>query len=133
MDNAQYIETINQNNENPSVKAKNESFWKALWLRMTGLAELDKCLIKSKPNELSDIQKKSIAEFEATDLAVWKDLAFWGKNTKKLSLVERKRIDHIISFLETDREIQIDSIENALNILKKSTDIGFVIQLSIIK
>ena len=128
-----YIETINQNNENPSVKAKNESFWKALWLRMTGLAELDKCLIKSKPNELSDIQKKSIAEFEATDLAVWKDLAFWGKNTKKLSLVERKRIDHIISFLETDREIQIDSIENALNILKKSTDIGFVIQLSIIK
>lgn len=126
-----YIDKINNQGDNPSVKAKNSAFWKELLLRMANLPELSKSVLTSKTAVLSDVQKKSLEQFNDINLSTWRDLAAWGKATKKLSLVERKRVDHIISYMESGREILVENAINGLTILKKSQDLGFSIQLTL--
>lgn len=123
-----YIDKISSDGDNPSVKAKNQTFWKALLLRMANMPELSKSVIQSKPNALTDTQKKLYQEFLGINIDVWKDLSKWGKETRKLSLVERKRIDHIVSYIDTGKEIVYENAQNAIEILKKSGDLGFQLQ-----
>lgn len=120
-----FIDKINQDGENPTVKAKNATFWKTLLLRMANMPELSKSLIRTKSNTLTEAQKKILAQFQTIDISVWMNLATWSKNTRKLSLVERKRVDHIINFLQSKREIQFESAQNGMEILNKSMDQGF--------
>ena len=122
-----YIDKINGEGDNPSVKAKNSTFWKALLLRMANMPELSKSVIQTKPNVLTDAQKKLYQEFLAIDVNLWKNLSKWGKESRKLSLVERKRIDHIISYLENNKEVLFDNAQNGIEILNKSKDLGFQI------
>lgn len=124
-----YVALINQNGENPSVKAKNSTFWKNLLLRMANMPELSKNVIKIKEDSLSDIQMKRLNEFKSTELIVWKDLAEWAKQTKNLSLVERKRIDHVITYLEDGKDVIYDHANSSLDILEKSKDLGFSVQM----
>lgn len=128
---SKYTTLISQNGENPATKAKKQAFWKEVLLRMANMPELPKSLIRVRANELSDAQQKLVSRFNEININVWKDLATWGKSTKKLSLAERKRVDHIVSYLDTDREVTVESAMAGLEILDKSKDLGFVIQFAI--
>lgn len=120
-----YITLISQQGDNPSVKAKNVTFSKEIALRMANMTELPKTVIKVKEDVLTEVQKRRMEAFAAIKVDTWKELASWGKQTKNLSLVERKRIDHVISYLESDKTITFEHAKNSLEILEKSYDLGF--------
>lgn len=121
-----YIDSITQSGDNPTVKAKNATFWKNILLRMSNMPELSRNVIKVKVGMLSDAQKERYKEFETISVDTWKKLADWARTTKKLSLVERKRIDHIITYIETGKNIIFDNANSGMEILSKAQDLGFV-------
>jgi hypothetical protein len=121
-----YIDSLTQGGDNPTVKAKNATFWKNILLRMANMPELSRNVIKVKVGMLSDAQKEKYKEFEAISVELWRKLAEWARTTKKLSLVERKRIDHIITYKETGKNIIFDNANSGMEILSKAQDLGFV-------
>jgi hypothetical protein len=120
-----YLDSLNQNGENPTVKAKNQAFWTNLKLRLANIPELSRNVICVKADILSDSQKKKIEEFDTINITTWSALAEWARSTKRLSLVERKRIDHTISYLNSGKDIIFDHVRSCMDILEKAKDLGF--------
>lgn len=120
-----YLDSLNQNGENPTVKAKNQTFWTNLKLRLANIPELSRNVICVKADVLSEGQKKKIEEFDTVCIATWEALADWARSTKRLSLVERKRIDHTISYLNSGKDIIFDHVKSCMDILEKAKDLGF--------
>lgn len=129
---ADYIQSIAKdgadlNNINPSVVAKKEEFWKTICLRVTNMPEIERELLEAKKDEeLSADQKKLVESFNEVEQDVWDSLVGWGKTSRKLSLLERKRIEHVAAAKLKDKMLSFSYIQDAMNILKKSKDLGWV-------
>ena len=83
-------------------------------------------VIKSSSSELSQEEKETIEKLKAIDIDVWTRLSVWGKQTKKMSIMEKKRIDHIIVALgKAPNSITYSAAESCLKILRMSEDAGF--------
>ena len=121
---------MGQDGLNPTVKAKNDSFWKDITLRMVGLPELDKVLLSSNEEELADENKAKKEQFEKIPAETWQQLANWGKVAKKLSLLERKKLDHAFALSSADKKLPFSIISDVMDIYKKSQDLGFIPQAS---
>lgn len=120
-----YILTITQKGDNPTVKAKNSSFWNDIQLRLSNLPELDRSLMGTEnSNVLTPEQVNRINELKECG-ADWGELLNWGKATRNLSLLERKRIEHLVVDLKNNKDIEFKVANDALNILSKSEDLGF--------
>lgn len=121
-----YIMLLTQKGENPSVKAKNLGFWNDIQLRLASLGEIDSnVFVVNNSNVLTQDQVNRISELKSMNID-WKKLLEWGKTTRQLSLLERKRIEHLIASIDADKEIEYKAANDALNILAKSEDLGFV-------
>lgn len=127
-----YILKLGQEGLNPSVKAKREPFWKDIILRMVGLPELDKALLAVNEDELTAESQAKIEAFEHVERDIWQQLAAWGKECKKLSLLERKKLDHVFALLGADKKLPFNIISDVMDIYKKSQDMGFARQMSIL-
>lgn len=125
-----YILKLGQEGLNPSVMAKREAFWKDITLRIVGLPELDKVLLAANEEELTAKSQAKIDDFEKMNRNVWKDLAIWGKEYKKLSLLERKKLDHVYALMEAEKKLPFNTISDVMDIYKKSKDMGFIHQTS---
>lgn len=122
---------LGQDGLNPSVKAKNESFWKEITLRMVGLPELEKALLSSSDIEQTADNQAKRTEFEKLPADTWQLLSVWGKTTKKLSLLERKKLDHAYALSVADKKLPFNIISDVMAIYKKSKDLGYTPQSSI--
>ena len=58
----------------------------------------------------------------------WHQLAVWGKETRKLSLLERKKLDHAYALSTTDKKLPSSIIFDVMDIYKKSQDLGYTSQ-----
>jgi hypothetical protein len=115
-----YILKVGEDGTNPSVKAKKDSFWNDIMLRMVKLPELDKVLLAvHNDNELTDEEKKHKDEFAKYSIEDWSKLSSWGKANKKLSLLERKKIDHVVAMKNLGKEIPYTMANDALSIIEK--------------
>lgn len=123
-----YILKLAQDGLNPSVKAKKEQFWKEVTLRMAALPELDKALLAVNEEELTAENQAKIESFEKMERNTWQQLAIWGKESKKLSLLERKKLDHVYALLGADKKLPFNIISDVMDIYKKSHDLGFAQQ-----
>lgn len=126
-----YILKLGQDGLNPTVKAKNEPFWKDITLRMVGLPELDKVLLSSNEEELTAESQAKIEMFEKLPADTWRQLAVWGKESKKLSLLERKKLDHAYTLSSADKKLPFNIISDVMDIYKKSQDLGYTPQASL--
>ena len=126
-----YILKLGQEGVNPSVKAKNEPFWKDITLRMVGLPELDKVLLSSNEDELTAKNQAKIEQFEKLPADTWRQLAIWGKDARKLSLLERKKLDHAYALASNDKKLPFNIISDVMEIYKKSQDLGYTPQASL--
>lgn len=126
-----YILKLGQEGLNPSVKAKNEPFWKDITLRMVGLPELDKVLLSSNEDELTAENQEKIEQFEKLPSNMWRQLSVWGKDARKLSLLERKKLDHAFALSSADKKLPFNIISDVMAIYKKSQDLGYTPQASL--
>lgn len=126
-----YILKLGQEGVNPSVKAKNEPFWKDITLRMVGLSELDKVLLSSNEDELTAENQAKIEQFEKLPADTWRQLAVWGKDVRKLSLLERKKLDHAYALASNDKKLPFNIISDVMEIYKKSQDLGYTLQATL--
>lgn len=120
-----YNMKLGQEGLNPSVKAKKDTFWKDITLRMVGLPELDKALLAVNEDELTAEGLAKIEQFEKLPSDTWRQLVVWGKEFKKLSLLERKKLDHAYSLVRADKKLPFNIISDVMSIYKKSQDLGF--------
>lgn len=126
-----YILKLGQEGLNPTVKAKNEPFWKDITLRMVGLPELDKVLLSSNEDELTAETQAKIEQFEKLPTDTWRQLAVWGKDARKLSLLERKKLDHAYALAIADKKLPFNIITDVMDIYKKSQDLGYIPQATL--
>ena len=126
-----YILKLGQEGLNPTVKAKREPFWKEITLRMVGLPELDKALLSVNEEELTAESQAKIEKFEQMPTETWRQLAIWGKDSRKLSLLERKKLDHAFALSSADKKLPFNIISDVMDIYKKSQDLGYAQQASL--
>lgn len=126
-----YNMKLGQEGLNPSVKAKKDTFWKDITLRMVGLPELDKALLAVNEEELTAESQAKIEQFEKLPSDTWHQLAIWGKEAKKLSLLERKKLDHAYALSNADKKLPFNIITDVMDIFKKSQDLGYTPQASL--
>lgn len=123
-----YILKLGQEGLNPTVKAKRELFWKEITLRMVGLPELDKALLSVNEEELTAESQAKIEQFGHLSAETWRQLSIWGKESRKLSLLERKKLDHAFALSSTDKKLPFNIISDVMDIYKKSQDLGYAQQ-----
>ena len=126
-----YNMKLGQEGLNPSVKAKKDTFWKDITLRMVGLPELDKALLAVNEEELTAESQAKIEQFEKLPSDTWRQLAIWGKDAKKLSLLERKKLDHAYALSNADKKLPFNIITDVMDIYKKSQDLGYTPQATL--
>lgn len=126
-----YNMKLGQEGLNPSVKAKKDTFWKDITLRMVGLPELDKALLAVNEEELTAESQAKIEQFEKLPSDTWRQLAIWGKDAKKLSLLERKKLDHAYALSSADKKLPFNIITDVMDIYKKSQDLGYTPQATL--
>ncbi len=127
-----YILKLGQEGLNPSVKAKKDTFWKEITLRMIGLPELDKALLSINEEELTADNQEKIEHFEKLPAETWRQLSIWGKESRKLSLLERKKLDHAFALSSADKKLPFNIISDVMDIYKKSQDLGYAPQTSLL-
>lgn len=122
-----YITKIAQDGINPTVAAKRTDFCSTIKIQMANVkfpAILS--LVKKNEEELTPEQQASIDAVLAIPVDVWAKLSTWGKETHKMSIMEKKRIDHVIVALgKNPKTINYSSAEGCLKILRMSEDAGF--------
>lgn len=126
-----YNMKLGQEGLNPSVKAKRDTFWKDITLRMVALPELDKALLAVNEEELTAESQAKIEQFEKLPSDTWRQLAIWGKDAKKLSLLERKKLDHAYALSSADKKLPFNIITDVMDIYKKSQDLGYTPQATL--
>lgn len=126
-----YNMKLGQEGLNPSVKAKRDTFWKDITLRMVALPELDKALLAVNEEELTAENQAKIEQFEKLPSDTWRQLAIWGKDAKKLSLLERKKLDHAYALSTNDKKLPFNIITDVMDIYKKSQDLGYTPQATL--
>lgn len=126
-----YNMKLGQEGLNPSVKAKKDTFWKDITLRMVGLPELDKALLAVNEEEMTAESQAKIEQFEKLPADTWRQLAIWGKDAKKLSLLERKKLDHAYALANADKKLPFNIITDVMDIFKKSQDLGYTPQATL--
>lgn len=122
-----YITKIAQEGINPTVVAKRADFCSTIKIQMANVKfPANLSLVKKDDEELTPDQQAAIDAVVAIPIEVWSRLSFWGKETHKMSIMEKKRIDHIVVALSKNpKSINYSSAEGCLKILRMSEDTGF--------
>ena len=122
-----YITKIAQEGINPTVVAKRADFCSTIKIQMANVKfPANLSLVKKNEEELTPDQQAAIDAVIAIPVEVWAKLSSWGKETHKMSIMEKKRIDHIMVALgKNPKSISYSSAEGCLKILRMSEDAGF--------
>ena len=75
---------------------------------------------------MSQEQVAVIEKVIAIGSEVWRALASWGKKTRIMSIMEKKRIEHLASAIDREMEIAYPIAESCLKILELAKENGFV-------
>lgn len=122
-----YITKIAKDGINPTVVAKRADFCSTIKIQMANVKfPANLSLAKKNEEELTPDQHAAIDAVVAIPVEVWAKLSAWGKETHKMSIMEKKRIDHIVVALgKNPKSISYSSAEGCLKILRMSEDAGF--------
>lgn len=124
-----YIGKIAQEGINPTVVAKRADFCSTIKIQMANVKfPVTLSAAKKEENTLTGEQQAAIDTVKEIPLSTWTALSTWGKETHKMSIMEKKRIDHIIVALtKNPNAISYSTAEGCLKILRMSRDAGFTL------
>ena len=122
-----YITKIANDGINPSVVAKKLDFWNQIKVQMANVKfSTNPSIIKLESEELTQEQEKLINDMIGFGIDNWKRLSDWGRSSRKMSIMQKKRIDHLIVALERSPEtIKYQAAESCMRILRMSEEAGF--------
>lgn len=122
-----YITKIANDGINPSVVAKKLDFWNQIKVQMANVRfSTTSAIIKIESEELTPDQEKLLNDMKEFGIENWKRLSEWGRNSRKMSIMEKKRIDHLIVALERAPEsIKYQAADGCMRILRMSEEAGF--------
>ncbi len=122
-----FIGRIGNDGVNPSVVAKKLDFWTQIQILLTSVKfPTGSSIVKLTHDDLTAEQREEINKATAISPNTWKNLSNWGKLTKKMSIMERKRIDHFNLSLEKDpKSVSYESAAGCLQILRMAEEAGF--------
>ena len=122
-----YITKIANDGINPSVVAKKLDFWNQIKVQMANVKfSTNSSIIKLESEELTPEQEKLINDMIGFGIDNWKRLSDWGRSSRKMSIMQKKRIDHLIVALERSPEtIKYQAAEGCMRILRMSEEAGF--------
>lgn len=122
-----YIAKIAKEGINPTVVAKRNDFCSTIQIQMANVRfPANLSVVKKVEDELTPEQQSSIDEAKAIPIEIWVKLSTWGKETHKMSIMEKKRIDHIVVALtKNPQSISYSTAEGCLKIMRMSEDSGF--------
>ena len=122
-----YITKIANDGINPSVVAKKLDFWNQIKVQMANVRfSTNSSIIKVEYEELTPDHEKLLKEMSEFGVENWKRLSEWGRTSRKMSIMEKKRIDHLIVALERSPEtIKYQAAESCMKILRMSEEAGF--------
>lgn len=122
-----YITKIANDGVNPSVVAKKLDFWNQIKVQMANVKfSTTSAIIKVESEELTPEQERLLNDMKEFGVDNWKRLSEWGRNSRKMSIMEKKRIDHLIVALERAPEsIKYQAAEGCMRILRMSEEAGF--------
>lgn len=122
----EHIRQISNDNRNPSVVAKKVDFWNAIKVKIANVQFPEAQLVKVKEEELTSEQQALIDNVREIGVDTWKALALWGKKTRSMSIMEKKRIEHLAIAIERESEIAYATAENCKKIFELAKENGFV-------
>ncbi len=123
-----YIALLAQDSSNVNISsaAKRTDFWKGILVRTGNIAEFDNSLNEvGVAEELTSEQKAELDLFNGISADTWTSIANWGKQVRKLSLLERKKVEHVAAAVSKDKPVTYNYAAEALAILNKCKSMGW--------
>lgn len=121
-----HIKQLSLDGKNPSVEAKKVDFWNAIKIKIANVSFPETTnLAAPEKEELTEEQIQQIENLKKVDVDVWKRLSIWGKKTRNMSILEKKKIDHVVSAIEKEAEINHTTASSCLKILRLAEEAGF--------
>lgn len=121
----EHIRQIANDGRNPSVVAKNVDFWNAIKVKIANIHFPEESFIKEVQEDLSPEQIEIINNVKSININVWSQLALWGKKTRYMSIMEKKRIEHLSVALDKGTDISPIIAESCLKIYRLAKENGF--------
>lgn len=121
----EHIRQISNDGRNPTVVAKNVDFWNSIKVKIANVQFPEAQLVKEEEEELTPEQIELINNVKKIDVGVWIKLAQWGKRTRSMSIMEKKRIDHLAVAIERENEISYGAAESCYRIYRLAKENGF--------
>lgn len=120
-----YIHEKIEELRDPTNEAKKPEFWSVIRTRAVGINIPKSLLLKEEEVNLTDEQIAFINEVMENNTNVWGRLLTWGQSTKKLTILERKRISRLINCIEKESIITYAFAKEVHDLLQKAESFGF--------
>lgn len=117
-----------QGTKNPQTESKKVDFWNTIQNKTLGITIPDSILVSAEDAEIiTASQQAEIDASVAWGIDNWKNLAAWTKSEGRsyLSIMEKKKIDHIAILLTRGDKIKARLAEDCQRIKRIAEDNGF--------
>ena len=122
----EHIRQISNDDRNPTVVAKKVDFWNAIKVKIANVQFPEAQLVRVKEEELTSEQQALIDKVREIGADSWRALASWGKKTRSMSIMEKKRIEHLATAIERESEIAYATAVSCKKIFELAKESGFV-------
>lgn len=122
----EHIRQISNDDRNPTVVAKKVDFWNAIKVKIANVQFPEAQLVRVKEEELTSEQQALIDNVREIGADSWRALASWGKKTRSMSIMEKKRIEHLATAIERESEIAYATAVSCKKIFELAKESGFV-------
>ncbi len=126
---ADYLAIIGtQGSKNPQTESKKVDFWNNIQNKTLSISIPDSVLITTTENTvINPVLQAAIDEAKQWGEDNWKNLAKWanGEGKAALTIMDRKKIDHIVSIIKRNDAIKPRLASECLRIKRLADDYGF--------
>ena len=127
-----HLTDLNANSQavNPSTWSKNNECWESLKLKLNLMNKIPESLLLSPENmidaSLTQARKERILEAWNYKPEIWFVLSKWSTRNNMFTPVERKLLFTLGCFRSKNRQFTFKQANDALILLERATDIGFI-------
>ena len=123
-----YLFTMAKDDKNPQTESKKVDFWNNIQNRTLNIMLPDALLIdESSQIVVTDEQRRSLVMVVERGAEFWQNLSAWCRKEGrgKMSIMEKKKIDHLAMAIERTNEIKPKLAEDCERTLRLAKDAGF--------
>ena len=114
--------------KNPQTESKKIDFWNNIQNKTLAITIPESVLIdESEYITITEEQKQIMQRAIGRGIDFWKNLSMWSKKEgrTRMSIMEKKKIDHLIASIERNKDIKAKLAEDCERSLRLAQDAGF--------